>query len=187
MNAMNDKPSSVEQWGRFELTLYDPQAAAETHFNPLFDVQFSARFQYQNRVLEPDGFYDGRENNGQGIYRLRFVPDTLGVWRYETRSNRPALNGIVVEFTCVEPGAGNHGPVGVQDIYHFAYADGTPYFQVGTTCYAWTHQDHALEVQTLQTLKSAPFNKLRMCVFPKYYAFNHNEPLHYPGRLRLNP
>ena len=30
--------------------------------------------------------------------------------------------------------------------------------------------------QTLQSLAAAPFNKLRLCVFPKDYDYNHNEP-----------
>ncbi len=33
---------------------------------------------------------------------------------------------------------------------------------------------------TLATLAAAPFNKLRMCVFPKHYDYNHNEPEHHP-------
>src|SRR5206468_5266630 len=33
---------------------------------------------------------------------------------------------------------------------------------------------------TLATLRDAPFNKLRMCVFPKHYLFNENEPEFYP-------
>ena len=68
----------------------------------------------------------------------------------------------------------------VRDTYHFAYADGTPHFSVGTTCYVWNHQGDALEAQTLETLKHAPFNKMRMCVFPKDYLFNKNEPEFYP-------
>ncbi|MCZ2151499.1 MAG: hypothetical protein LC126_27470 [Bryobacterales bacterium] len=27
---------------------------------------------------------------------------------------------------------------------------------------------------------AAPFNKMRMCIFPKSYAFNENEPVYYP-------
>jgi hypothetical protein len=68
----------------------------------------------------------------------------------------------------------------VRNTFHFAYADGTPYFPVGTTCYAWTHQPAALEEETLKTLAHAPFNKLRMCVFPKFYAYNRGEPPRYP-------
>ena len=76
------------------------------------------------------------------------------------------------------PGA--HGPVRVRNTHHFAYADGTPYFPFGTTCYAWVHQGDALERQTLKTLRTSPFNRIRMCVFPKSYEYNHNEPVLYP-------
>jgi hypothetical protein len=34
--------------------------------------------------------------------------------------------------------------------------------------------------QTLATLGTAPFNKIRMCVFPKSYEYNHQEPALYP-------
>jgi hypothetical protein len=68
----------------------------------------------------------------------------------------------------------------VHKTFHFAYADGAPYFQVGTTCYAWTHQAEELQEQTLKTLAAAPFNKMRMCVFPKSYTYNKNDPVNYP-------
>jgi len=37
-----------------------------------------------------------------------------------------------------------------------------------------------LEEQTLKTLADSPFNKLRMCVFPKSFAYNANDPPNYP-------
>jgi hypothetical protein len=37
-----------------------------------------------------------------------------------------------------------------------------------------------LQERTLKTLKTAPFNKLRMSVFPKHYNYNKNEPSFYP-------
>ena len=37
-----------------------------------------------------------------------------------------------------------------------------------------------LEEKTLATLKGSPFNKLRMCIFPKHYAYNENEPIYHP-------
>ncbi|KPK41479.1 MAG: hypothetical protein AMJ65_09385 [Phycisphaerae bacterium SG8_4] len=37
-----------------------------------------------------------------------------------------------------------------------------------------------LEEQTLETLKTASFNKMRMCVLPKTYSYNKNEPQYYP-------
>lgn len=71
-------------------------------------------------------------------------------------------------------------PMRGRNTWHFWYANGTPYFQVGTTCYAWAHQGDQLEEQTLAILRSAPFNKMRMCVFPKDYVYNRNEPKFYP-------
>ena len=108
------------------------------------------------------------------------MPDELGEWTYVTRSSRRELDGKKGRFTCIEPSSGNHGPICVRNTWHLAYADGTPYFQVGTTCYAWVHQGNAMEEQTLATLKKAPFNKMRMCVFPKAYSYNKNEPEYYP-------
>ena len=160
----------VERWGIFELTLRGSAAG-----NPFVETSLSARFTYRNRTVEAAGFYDG-----DGIYRVRFMPDTSGSWTFETASNLPELAGQRGAFTCVEPAAGNHGPVRVHNTYHFAYADGTPYYPFGTTCYAWVHQGETLEAQTLATLQTAPFNKMRMCVFPKDYVYNQNEPVYYP-------
>jgi hypothetical protein len=41
-------------------------------------------------------------------------------------------------------------------------------------------QGDELQQQTLQTLRAGPFNKIRMCVFPKSYEYNHNEAPFYP-------
>jgi hypothetical protein len=162
--------STVEQWGIFELTLDGSDAG-----NPFLDVELTAQFSYKHRTIEVDGFYDG-----DGIYRVRFMPDTQGEWRYHTKSNRAELSGAEGAFTCVAPSAGNHGPVSVTNTYHFTYADGTAYKQIGTTCYVWNLQGEEVETQTLTTLAQSPFNKIRFCVFPKHYRYNENEPAHYP-------
>jgi hypothetical protein len=78
------------------------------------------------------------------------------------------------------PSPGNHGPVGVARQYHFAYTDGKPFYPFGTTCSAWINQGRDTESQTLASLEKAPFNKIRMCVFPKNYANDTNEPERYP-------
>ncbi|MBA4065616.1 MAG: DUF5060 domain-containing protein [Isosphaera sp.] len=162
--------AEVEQWGIFEVTLKGPADG-----NPFVDVELSATFTQGKTQVRAAGFYDG-----DGTYRVRFMPEAQGEWAYTTASNRAELNGKSGTFTVGKPGPGNRGPVRVRNTYHFAYADGTPHVSVGTTCYAWTHQGDALEEQTLATLKAAPFNKLRMCVFPKWYAFNRTEPPRYP-------
>jgi hypothetical protein len=160
----------AEQWGVAEIVLHGPADG-----NPFADVTLTARVNHGTRSFEVTGFYDG-----DGVYRLRLMPDAPGTWNYTSRSNRAELDGKTGRFDVAPAQAGNHGPVRVRNTYHFAYDDGTPYFPVGTTCYAWTHQTEALEAQTLETLKHAPFNKLRMCIFPKFYAYNHGEPPRYP-------
>lgn len=160
----------VEQWGRFELNLSGPASG-----NPFLEVELTARFTQGNHTINVTGFYDG-----EGQYRVRFMPEKTGEWRYVTRSNRPDLDGKSGTVIVTPPSAKNHGPVRVAHTYHFAYADGTPFRQLGTTAYVWTHQGHALEEQTLHTLAAAPFNKIRFCVFPKNYDWNQNEPPTYP-------
>jgi hypothetical protein len=113
-----------------------------------------------------------------------------------TESSAPELAGKSGRFACVASLPGVHGPVRVRNSFHFGYADGTPFFPFGTTCYAWVHQSESLQEQTLKALSTAPFNKIRMCVFPKSYEYNHNEPPFYPFErsamgvsdfTRLNP
>jgi hypothetical protein len=72
--------------------------------------------------LIPDDFYDGN-----GVYKVRFMPDAQGEWRYRTISNIPPLDDIQGSFICTPARDSNHGPVGISNTYHFSYADGTPY------------------------------------------------------------
>ncbi len=168
--SMYGKNIEVEQWGIFEAAFQGSNDG-----NPFVEVELAATFTQHDHTMKVLGFYDG-----QGTYRVRFSPPTPGEWKYETKSNRPELSGKTGSLTATAPTKGNHGPVRVAHTYHFAYADGTPYYQIGTTCYAWVHQDEKLQEQTLKTLSEAPFNKIRFCVFPKRYTYNQNEPLLYP-------
>ncbi|MBC7783740.1 MAG: DUF5060 domain-containing protein [Burkholderiales bacterium] len=161
---------AVEQWDVFELSLPGPADG-----NPFRDVQLSAQFTNGSETLTVPGFYDGN-----GTYRVRFSPPKQGAWTYKTTSNRPELADKQGAINATAPTGDNHGPLLVHKTFHFAYADGKPYYQVGTTCYAWTHQTEELQEQTLKTLADAPFNKMRMCIFPKSYAYNANEPANYP-------
>lgn len=160
-------PSNVLKWSVFELTLDGPKSG-----NPYLEVGLSGRFSQGNRGVTVPGFYDG-----EGVYKLRFMPDQEGEWAFETVSPKGELDGVRGQFSVGAAKQGNHGPVRVAHRYHFAHEDGTPYFPFGTTCYAWTHQPLEVQQKTLETLKHTKFNKLRMCVFPKDYHYNHNEPL----------
>jgi hypothetical protein len=160
-----------EQWGITELAIDGP-----SHGNPFVDVELSADFTDAQGLSTPaGGFYDGA-----GVYRIRFQPPHAGTWTYATTSTARSLDGLRGTVEVAPPGPGNHGPVGVADRFHFAYRDGTRFVPAGTTCYAWTHQPQAVQERTLATLAASPFRKLRMCVFPKSYLFNTNEPDRYP-------
>lgn len=169
MNSPTNQPA-VRKWSLFELSWQGPDSG-----NPFKEVTLSAAFRYKHRTVFVDGFYDGGAS-----YKIRFMPDCEGEWTYETQSNAPSLNGITGQFACTPAEEHNHGPMKVRDERRFVYADGTPYVPFGTTCYAWTHQTEELQEETIRTLQKSPFNKLRMCIFPKRYSFNQNEPAAFP-------
>jgi hypothetical protein len=159
---------TIAQWDMFEASFAGPSQG-----NPFLQVTLEAVFQQHGRQVRVPGFYDG-----DGTYRVRFMPDNPGSWSFTTRSNVPTLDGKSGEFEVIAPRRGVHGPVQVANRFHFAHADGTPFLPFGTTCYAWTHQPLEQQAITLHTLGKTRFNKLRMGVFPKDYPYNVNEPLH---------
>lgn len=118
--------------------------------------------------------------NGEGRYAVRFMPQLEGIWKYKISIGMSEIYG---EFECIPNWGNNHGPVRTRG-YHFCYADGETYIPTGTTCYAWIHQTEELQRQTLATLAEAPFNKIRMCVFPKSMPYNKNDPDCYPFRKK---
>jgi hypothetical protein len=157
---------TVEQWGLYEIELEGPADG-----NPVLDVQLSAVFANGSRKVEVPGFYDG-----DGIYRVRFMPEQPGIWRYETQSNQGALARRTGSFTAAAPSNTNHGPVRVRNTYHFAYVDGTTFRPFGTTCYNWLQAPDEWQEQTLETLATSPFNKLRMLVLPQDVDFRKSVP-----------
>ncbi len=162
----------IRQYERFEISFTGPSGG-----NPFCEVELHAEFRLGGRVVRVRGFYDG-----DGDYRVRFMPDALGTWSFTTTSPTAELDGRSGSFECV-PGE-SHGPVRAIGT-HFEYDDGEPYVPVGTTCYAWIHQPEPLRDQTIEALRKSPFTKIRMCLFPKRYAYNENEPesFVFPGSL----
>ena len=142
--------------------------------NPFVERAITGTFTGRHECVTVDGFYDG-----DGVYKVRFMPSHEGEYRYVLDGN---YGGGRVEggFTALPASEGNHGPVRVAQTYHFAYADGTPYYSIGTTCYVWDLQSDARIAQTLESLKDSAFNKIRFCVFPKHYDYNLGEPRSYP-------
>ncbi|MGD6749719.1 DUF5605 domain-containing protein [Streptomyces sp. BH105] len=160
---------TAAQWRPYELELHGP-----THGNPFTEVDLRAEFTCGERELTAHGFYDG-----DGVYRIRVMPDAEGEWTFRTASNARSLDSITGTFHCAPAGPDDHGPMRAHG-GHFRHANGTRFLPLGTTAYAWTHQGDELEEQTLRSLADSPFNKVRMCVFPKSFIHNLNEPPRYP-------
>lgn len=120
---------------------------------------------------------------GDDIVKIRFYPSSCGTYTYEISGEVRASGSVV----CVpaENGAGAHGIVRACGT-HFRYDDGTWFYPFGTTVYALTHQEQELVDRTMETLSKSPFNKVRMCVFPKHYDYNHNEPELFPFEKNEN-
>ena len=151
-----------------------------------------AVFVKDGKELSVKGFYAG-----DGLYKVRFLPEETGTWQYTITGDgtqRPLTGTLEVEPQEAgaqadgeaqtagakqgPQGSALHGPVRACGT-HLKHADGTWFYSFGTTVYALAHQSEALMNETFETLAQAPFNKVRLCVFPKHYNYNHNNPRYY--------
>ena len=169
--------------------IFDLELTGRSDGNPFVDTEVSVDFTNGVRQISTKGFY-----KGDGRYGIRFMPNAEGTWTYTVHSSDPSLDAQTGSFTCTPAAERNHGRVclkkdvvpakevnfyGTEDDYRFAYEDGTRFQPFGTTCYAWINQSAAVQEQTLETLAASPFNKLRMCIFPKFYSYNTTDPERY--------
>ncbi len=153
----------MRQYEMFELELKGKEPEGS-----FVDIDLEAVFSCEGECKAVKGFYAGN-----GIYKVRFLPEKAGTYTWK-------VTGILDQegaehCACADSRQNIHGPVRTADM-HFTYADGTPYYPFGTTVYALFHQEDQLTAQTMESLQDTPFNKVRFCVFPKHYDFNHNEP-----------
>ena len=155
----------MRQYETFELEF---QGAEPTGSQAAVDLKVV--FVQGSSVKEIKGFYAGN-----GIYKVRYYPQETGTVTWEVISDLPLSGTLKGVEECLPADEHKHGMVQADGI-HFRYEDGTRYIAMGTTVYAFFHQEKERIDQTMQTLETAPFNKVRCCVFPKSYDFNHNEP-----------
>lgn len=99
--------NTVEKWGIFEVSLKGPSAG-----NPFTEQSVSATFRSKNEIVTVDGFYDG-----DGVYKVRFMPSFTGDYVYETVGSFPEAESAG-DFTVTEPTGNNHGPVRIANTYH---------------------------------------------------------------------
>ena len=159
----------VERWGVFQA-----EVKGFSDGNPFEDYEIYGEFVSEQETKTVKGFYDG-----DGSYLVRFMPDYEGEYRFMLKGS---FSNQVFEgsFFVTEPKGKNHGPLKIRDTFHFSYQDGTPYYSLGTTCYAWVHQKDEMVKETLETLDKCAFNKIRFCLFPKHYDYNYEDPATFP-------
>lgn len=137
------------------------------------EVDLEAVFSQGEEQTHVKGFYAGDD-----IYKVRFLPLKEGNYTYQ-------VHGAIEEegtFEVLPSRRFQHGPVRAEGT-HLRFEDGTWFHSFGTTVYALAHQSDELTEETFRSLQEAPFNKIRMCVFPKHYDYNHNDPAHFPFRV----
>ena len=163
---------------QFETCEFEFQGPAPAPDAGWAQADVRATFTCEGTRVDVKGFYAGAgeegTTGGTATYKVRFLPRQVGEWQYQ-------VSGVVSgegAFTVEPHEEGRHGLV-VVDGLHFRYEDGAKYLPFGTTVYALAHQDEELTARTLASLAASPFNKVRMCVFPKHYHYNHNEPPFY--------
>lgn len=160
--------NTCKKWGIYEIKTKGP-----TTGNPFTEQWIKGVFESSFEVKEIKGFYDGN-----GDYIVRFMPSFEG--DYEVHITSSFGTDFKEQFTVEKNEDYNHGPVHVANRRHLAYADGTPYYSMGTTCYVWELQSDELIEKTFKSLERGAFNKIRFCIFPKHYAYNLREPRSYP-------
>jgi hypothetical protein len=123
------------QWTPFEAVF----ESRITYDEPFWDVDLTVTFcAPSGKRWTVDGFWDGGHT-----WRVRFAPDELGPWRWETVSSRhddPGLHNVGGAFVCVPYVGDNpvyrHGTVRVsEDRRYLAWSDGEPFFWLADT--AW--------------------------------------------------
>lgn len=125
----------IARWMLFETAL----ESTAIYANPFWDVTcaviFTAPSGTQQRV---DAFWDGGTT-----WRVRFCPDEIGGWQWQTECTNPEDSGLHQrggQFTCTAYTGDNplyvHGPLRVApDSRYLTWGDGTPFFWLGDT--AW--------------------------------------------------
>lgn len=155
----------MRQYELFELKFYT--TPPNDHY---VDINLNAKFTIGNKCISVKGFWKGDRE-----YAIRFYPEEVGTYTYE-------ISGLIEKKGTLECSAALENRKGLVRAIgqHFKYSNGDWFHPFGTTVYSLFHQDDALIDETMNSLKMHPFNKVRICLFPKSFEYTHNEPLYFP-------
>jgi hypothetical protein len=149
---------AVPRWQMHEFELHGRSYAD----NPFLDAALIGEFTSPSgKMLIIEGYHAGGDT-----WRLRFTPDQEGRWRYLFRGEGVELLAQG-SLRCVAPESHGFIRIHPDNPYAFAYADGTPFFPMGDTCYG-LYSDSSitteLRTQYLKTRRSQRFNFVRLGV-----------------------
>lgn len=122
-------------WMRFEKEF----TSDKDYKNALYDCRLNVRFvSPTGKVKNIQGFWDGDRS-----WRIRFMPDEKGVWKYSTEASDKSDGGLQGQhgtFNCIDNTSAhaiyrNGAITRSRGLYHLHHADGRPFFW--TACTAW--------------------------------------------------
>ena len=133
-------------------------------------ADINAIIRHDEKEWDISGFYAGN-----GIYKVRFLPEFTGKYEYKISGEINADGSFIVGSHDEK----HHGIVRAEKM-QLRFSDGTLCTPFGTTVYTMMHQNDDLIEETLRSLENSPFDKIRLCFFPKDYDYNKNEPEFFP-------
>jgi hypothetical protein len=147
--------ATVHRWGRWEGELISDRDRVNPVQEVTLDVALTSPSGLRRRA---SGFWDGGN-----VWRVRFSPDEVGEWRFETTCSDAAdagLHGRNGVFTCVPYEGDNplyqHGQIEVAPSGRYLrHTDGTPFFFLADTCWNGPHLSQPDEWDDYLTDRSA--------------------------------
>ena len=93
-NETESPSTSIGKWKRFEVILSNPSWSG----NP-FDLDLFGIFEHipTGRKINQLGFYAG-----DNIWKIYFMPDSIGEWTYKTQSTDKDLHGLTGSLNCID-------------------------------------------------------------------------------------
>jgi hypothetical protein len=157
--------SGIPRYEVYEAAL----TSSKSYSNPFTGVSATATFTAPSgRKLTAQAFHDGGST-----WRFRVAPDEVGAWTWSTScsdTSNAGLHGKTGSFTCTS--SSNKGFVrpDASRKYWFSYADGSPFFGMGDTCYGMVSGiSNAQRTSYLNARSGQKFNFVRF--FASGYPF----------------
>ncbi len=121
--------------------------ASGSQANPYTDVHLSAQFYGPvGEQVQVEGFWYGDQ-----VWRIRFMPTSIGRWTFVTSSDDSAMSDISGEFNCVPSEHPGILLVNPDHPYTFMLSEGSPFFWMGETAWYLMSNEISYADGTFQT------------------------------------